>query len=241
MLQDLLARPPAQSVEDVVALMSAIDAHLPDADGLKWFNRLYLRVTVAVRGAIDATTYSDAAFLTQLDVSFANLYFAAIAAGEYEPDLAPPAWRPVLRCRHRPDIARIQFALAGMNAHINRDLPQGIVEAFRLMGGDPLTDRVRHLDFDRVNPLLQQVEDQVKPEFSVGLIGVLDTIGGRVDDVVAMWNVAAAREAAWTNAQVIWSLNRMPTLRATFFRKLDGLTGLAGQGLLLPLAAALRA
>jgi hypothetical protein len=76
----------------------------------------------------------------------------------------------------------------------------------------------------------------VKSDFSVGLVAVIDDLAGRADDVAAMWKVRAAREAAWTNAEVLWTLRRMPHLRAAFFEKLDGLTGLAGKGLLLPVS-----
>jgi hypothetical protein len=230
---DVLLPCPVKAIDEVIAVMAGLDECLSDADGVKWFNRLYLRVTQSVREAVGRLDFDDTVFLSQLDVSFANLYFAALAAATADPRQAPRAWRPLFRNRHRPGIARLQFALAGMNAHINRDLPQGIVDAFTVCGGDLLTDETRHRDFQRVNPLLESVEADVKGEFSVGLIGAVDVLAGRVDDVVAMWNVCAAREAAWTNAQVLWSLRRVPVLRDRFFARLDGLTGLAGQGLLL--------
>jgi hypothetical protein len=43
----------------------------------------------------------------------------------------------------------------------------------------------------------------------------------------------AVRDAAWTNAEVLWALRQMPALRDAFFARLDGLTGFAGRGLLL--------
>jgi hypothetical protein len=142
----------------------------------------------------------------------------------------------VLRARSQLGTARLQFALAGMNAHINRDLPQGIVQVFESLGGDPTADQARRQDFDSINDLLERVEAEVKSDFSVGLVAVIDDLAGRADDVAAMWKVRAAREAAWTNAEVLWTLRRMPHLRAAFFEKLDGLTGLAGKGLLLPVS-----
>jgi hypothetical protein len=71
--------------------------------------------------------FRDARFMSELDVVFANMYFAAIAAGDVDPSRAPSAWRPLLRVPRNCGIPRLQFAPAGMNAHINRDLPQGIV------------------------------------------------------------------------------------------------------------------
>ena len=229
MLTDILLRTPARSIDDVVAVMTAIDEALPDDDGLKWFNRLYLRVTVSVRKAVEKATFRDLEFLGALDV--AGLYLDALrATGESRSS----AWQPLFALRAQPGTADLQYALAGMNAHINRDLPEGIVQAFEALGGDPRTDRDRRQDFDSVNALLEQVEAEIRVEFSVGIIAVIDELGHDVDDAVAMWKVRKARAAAWTNAKVLWTLRDMPPLHDEFFARLDGLTGLAGRGLLRP-------
>ena len=175
-------------------------------------------------------------FMSQLDFVFANMYFAAIAARDVDPPRAPSAWRPLLRAPQNCGIARLQFALASMNAYINRDLPQGIVQVFEAIGGDPTSDDARCQDFDSVNELLERVEDEVKADFSVGVIGVVDIAAGRVDDVAAIWNVRVARKAAWTNAEVLWTLRHAPHIRSAFFDTLDRSTGLAGRGLLTPTA-----
>ncbi|HUP39553.1 MAG TPA: DUF5995 family protein, partial [Vicinamibacterales bacterium] len=137
MLSDLISGRRAETVRDAVDIMTGLDRSLADADGLKWFNRLYLQVTLAVRDAVTTTTFRDPAFLAALDVVFANLYFDAVAAGDADPSRAPSAWRPLFECRRKAGILPLQFALAGMNAHINRDLPQGIVETYRLTDGAP--------------------------------------------------------------------------------------------------------
>jgi len=61
-----------------------------------------------------------------------------------------------------------------MNAHINRDLPQGIVQVFEALGGDPTSGEARRQDFDSVNERLERVGDEVKADFSVGVIGIVD-------------------------------------------------------------------
>src|SRR6187402_2846678 len=187
-----LASAPVHSIDEAIAVMTAIDNTLPDTDGVKWFNRLYLRVTVSVRDAVHTAQFNDQAFLTTLDVVFANLYFSALAAGSTDVSLAPSAWRPLLEARYRTGIDPFQFALAGMNAHINRDLPDGIVRSFLELGGDPITGDLRERDFDSVNGILEQVEEQVKTEFNSPIIIVVDHLGGRVDDAVAMWKVRKA-------------------------------------------------
>ena len=232
MLSEIVRATPVSTIDEVLSIMTAIDDRLPDTDGVKWFNRLYLQVTRSVRQAVAGTSFHDSRFMTELDVVFANLYFAAIAVGDVDASRAPSAWRPLLRARSQRGIARVQFALAGMNAHINRDLPQGIVQVFEHLGGDPTTDRTRRQDFDSVNELLDRVEGEVKRDFSVGLVGVVDTVGGRADDAAAMFKVRVARAAAWTNAEVLWTLGATPSIRAAFFDTLDRSTGLAGRGLL---------
>ena len=59
---------------------------------------------------------------------------------------------------------------------------------------------------------------------------------GRTDDAVAMWKVSRAREAAWVNGETLWALRGIPRLRADYALTLDRLVGLAGRGLLRPLA-----
>lgn len=233
-LQPVLLATPVRSIENAVGVMEAIDAALPDDDGVKWFNRLYLRVTVAVGKAVGEARFHDPEFLRQLDVEFANLYFSALASGLGGAAAAPSAWRPLLESRSTRGIARLQFALAGMNAHINRDLPEGIIRSFTALGGDPLTADEREQDFDSVNGILERVEQDVKIEFATGVVGAIDRIGGPVDDAVAMWKVRAARTTAWTNAQVLWGLRHVPRLRDRFFARLDGLVGMAGRALLVP-------
>ena len=98
----------------------------------------------------------------RLDIVFANLYFDAVAGGDADPRGAPSAWRPLFECRHRRGILSIQFALAGMNAHINRDLPAGIVATYLATGGAPAPSGDRYDDFTKVNELLESVEAQIK-------------------------------------------------------------------------------
>ena len=77
----------------------------------------------------------------------------------------------------------------------------------------------------------------MKASFLTGWTRFVDRILHRfrhLDDVVAMWDVRHAREAAWTNAQVLWALRGEPDLSADFLERLDRLVGLASRGLLRP-------
>src|SRR5437764_1316745 len=120
-----VAVPPA-GIADVIRTMQSIDTLCVAGDGLKWFNWLYRQVTDSVAARVAAAGFSDPAWLAALDVQFAALYFGALkswlAGGP-----TPGCWRVVLDRRNQAAIARIQFALAGINAHINHDLPIAIV------------------------------------------------------------------------------------------------------------------
>lgn len=228
----MLAIGSVKTIDDVVNVMQTIDATLPDADGLKWFNFLYLTVTEAVLA--DATAWQDWAFLQQFDVAFAGLYFDAIVNWERDPRLTPRAWRPLLRARHDTRLARIQFALAGMNAHINHDLAIALERMAALDGRFPGKDNARYRDFQRVNDILETVEAALRGQLATGLVGEIDLALGDLDNLVALWKVRNAREAAWTNGEVLWHLRAMPLLQRDYLARLDSLTAFAGRGLLLP-------
>ena len=116
------------SIADVVAVMQSIDGLLPSNDGVKWFNRLYLMVTQKIDAQPPPNGWEDATWLTRLDVVFAGLYFAAIAGAlEQNADTAS-SWDALFEVRNGASVDRIQFALAGMNAHINHDLALALLQ-----------------------------------------------------------------------------------------------------------------
>jgi len=67
-----------QSINDVVQILQNIESICVDDDGLKWFNWLYLQVTQAIQARVAAGGFTDPAWLAQLDVQFAPLYFSAL-------------------------------------------------------------------------------------------------------------------------------------------------------------------
>jgi hypothetical protein len=68
-----------QNIADVFKIMQTIDATCVDEDGLKWFNWLYMTVTEAIENKVAGGGLSDPAWLSELDVLFAGLYFDALA------------------------------------------------------------------------------------------------------------------------------------------------------------------
>jgi hypothetical protein len=234
-LRPIVEARPATRIAEAVGRMQAIVAALPAGDGIRTFTSLYLAVTEAVDETA-AQAFEDEPFVRWLDVVFANLYFAALRSALCAGGPIPKAWAPLIEARDRSGVLPLQFALAGMNAHINRDLPLALVatcEARRveLRQGSP-----QQRDFQRINPLLRVVEGRVKQELVTEALRDFDVALGDVDDMIAMWNVERAREAAWTHAEALWAIRSMSDLRDQLVETLDRLVGFGGRGLLRPLA-----
>ena len=225
------------SVPDVIERLRAIESASPPSNGVACFARLYREVTEGVNAELAKRTVADARFITELDVCFAGLFFSAHDAYQRKPGSEPPAWRPLFGGQSARGVAPLQFALAGMNAHINRDLPVALVTTCRALMLDLNERSPEHADYVRVNALLAQVEQKVKRSYVTGWLSVVDRAVhrlDRIDDVVAMWDVARARDAAWTNAQALWALHGDATLESRFLQTLDRMVGLASRGFLIP-------
>jgi hypothetical protein len=232
-LTSALASAEPVTVEQVVERMHAIEAALTPRDGVACFNRLYLAVTLAVQDEIARVRFRDTRFLAALDVAFANLYFAALR----DPTDAPKAWAPLIEARNRRSVAPLQFALAGMNAHINRDLPVALSDVWRRLRVAPSRRSPQYADYTAVNRVLKATEGRVKREFATGALALGDKALGQLDDVAAMWNVERARDAAWTNGETLYALRSIPPLRSRYLEALDRMVGFAGRGMLRPLGA----
>ena len=228
-----LTEPPVNSIDELIDRMRAINAELPITDGVACFNRMYLAVTEAVLQRIANASFVDATFMTTLDIVFGNLYLDALRAAVNDQRLLPRAWAPLVRQRQSPGIAGIQFAVAGLNAHINRDLVVALVQTFTQLGTSPSTRSHRN-DFEKVNAVLAAVEPEIRLSFEDGILDDIDRRLGPVDNVIAHWSIDEARDAAWTNARVLWSLRRVGGVQRAYLNTLDGTVGMAGRGLLIP-------
>src|SRR5262249_18610570 len=196
-------------IADVLDRLRTIEASGSRSDGVACFARLYREVTEGVRAELTQQGFADSRFLEALDVRFADLFFSALDSYGRDPALTPSAWVPLFSQRSRRGIAPLQFALAGMNAHINRDLPVALVTTCRELGLELVEGSQEHADFERVDALLAQVEARVKSQYVTGWLAWVDRLVHRlhrIDDVVAMWDVGRARAAAWTNGQALWAL-----------------------------------
>lgn len=229
-----------QSILDVIEIMQMIEATCTDGDGLKWFNWLYLRVTQAILARVsitdptDPTRFTDPAWIAALDVAFARYYFAAIQSS-LSGASTPGCWQTLFTQRNQTAIARIQFALAGMNAHINHDLPQAVLALCQTTAVAPQHGTTQYNGYTALNTTLDSLIEAAKTTLRVRLLGDDLPPVSNLDNTLAAWSVAAAREAAWNNAELLWHLTDAPLIAAAFLDTLDGLTALASKTLLVPI------
>lgn len=213
------------SVDTVVSRMRALDAALPERDGVAVFNRVYLTVTEAIDRRLDAGLFPDTEAAIVLDVRFAERYLRVAEGG------CPPAcWRPLLQFRRHPGVRPLQFALAGINAHIGHDLALAVVDTCRTLGCEPvdLED-----EFEQVGDVLVSLEERLREELMPGpdLLQIADPL----THLLGSWSLERAREASWSAARALWALRRLPELAEEFGDRLDAAVGLAGRMLLTPL------
>ncbi|UQA96549.1 DUF5995 family protein [Streptomyces halobius] len=216
-------------VAGVLARMRALDAALDADDGVAVFNRVYLSVTETVARRIGDGAFHDPTAAGELDIRFARRYFGAVDAAAA--GLRPPAcWRPLFQLRRHPGIRPLQFALAGINAHIGHDLTLAVVDTCRALDCEPPS---LEGDFDRVGDVLTGLEERIRESLMPGP-DVLD-IADPLTHLAGSWSLERARDGAWAAARMLWGVRRLPEVVEEFTERLDAGVGLVGRCLLTPL------
>src|SRR6476469_1982622 len=143
-------------VDAIASRMRTLAATLPERDGIAVFNRVYLTVTEEVERRLETGEFPDGEAAVTLDVRFAERYLRVAEEG-----FPPACWRPLFQFRRHPGVRPLQFALAGINAHIGHDLALAVVDTCRTLRCEPadLED-----EFERVGDLLVSLEERVRED-----------------------------------------------------------------------------
>ncbi|MFE4669608.1 DUF5995 family protein [Streptomyces sp. NPDC056734] len=164
-----------------------------------------------------------------LAVRLTERYLTAVdaAAQGHRP---PACWRPLFQLRRHPGVRPLQFALAGVNAHIGHDLALAVVDACRTLDCAPagLED-----EFDRVGALLAALEERVREDLMPGpdLLRIADPL----THLLGAWSLERALDSAWAAARALWGLRALPDVAGEFTDRLDAAVGFAGRMMLTPL------
>ncbi len=195
----------ATNIEQVIEWLDEI-AESAQRDGLRegYFALLYARMTRAIRDAIQAGQFDDGPRMEALDVAFANRYFDARA--KYHAGQAlTQAWAHTfaLTEQHKPLI--FQHLVLGINAHINLDLGVSTASITR-----PEHLAALEADFMRVNQILRSLIEGIQAAINrvSPLMGALDFVGGKADELWFAFELEKARDSAWAVANQLSLLPR---------------------------------
>ncbi len=163
----------------------------------------YLRTTEEYRRATTTPGFfEDPAFVNHEDAVFARLYFEAYDAwqdGRRED--VPRAWAVAFDAADDGSVSASGDLLLGINAHVNRDLPH-VLAAIGLVAPDGTS---RKGDHDKVDEFLNRVTVGLVDEIARRFDPTTDDtrLPGRLDATLLFQTIAAWREGAWRNAELL--------------------------------------
>ena len=197
-------------------------------DGIVCFTELYRTITETV----DTENYEDRDFLVRLDLEFARRYFLALRSYASDRGSAPHPWRLLFDARSNPDIERVQFAAAGVNAHINYDLAAALLATW----GDFAPNDARQRDFGKINDVFDRHMDGLRQRYNApfGDVGVDGSVFDRLSNVISSVLVRGTRANAWIDAMHVWNADDRETARGRLLEELSVVASLLGRALLLP-------
>jgi hypothetical protein len=98
----------------------------------------------------------------------------------------------------------------------------------------PVHGGTNYSDYTALNSTLDAQVESAKRTLNVRLPGGELPPISHLADTIAAWNVSAARESAWLNAEHLFELRALPSLASSFLDMLDGFTTVIGKTLLVP-------
>lgn len=182
--------------------MEAIDSYAPiQGDGVWWFNKVYLQSRLNV---LAHQGFQNPAYIRQLDVAFGRRWLIAYDAAYSDPHNIPTCWRPLFINRDNPRILPIQFVVAGLIAHIFRDLTLANFEITNWFEVIPnkLFLSAKWRDYQKVNGVLSatmrnEVLPELRDEYDSKIIEAINFIIEPFLATTGAVSIAGSRLDAW--------------------------------------------
>lgn len=205
-------------------------------DGVASFNYLYTIITNDVLDKLDQRDYfEDNEWLAALDVVFASRYLRALWCYQTHNGETPSSWSLLFDRRSNRRISPIQFAVAGVNAHVNYDLAFAVVATCQTLEVD-LDSGAHHRDYQKINAIFAEHMRRLREHFEDRVEREVDTLVAGLADRIDQLIVVGARDVAWSRACQLWPLRGDPAAIRQAEHCEDALVTLAAHGLLAPLA-----
>lgn len=190
---------------------------LETGDASGFFPAMYAQVTAAVEQRCAEGRFDDPDRMVAFVDRFAGYYVDALTAHRAG-DQAPGCWLASWDVASDQRLLVVQHLLLGMNAHINHDLPQAVVDVAATTGD---LAAVRP-DFEAINDVLADAYDDT--------IRRLDRVARWTSEVASLgggrlfrFSLTTARRQAWTAAERLHRLDDAG--RAAYVGELDRLVG----------------
>lgn len=191
---------PAGSIATVVAAMDERLAALPPERAIdQVFLQTYRRTTAAVGQAIEAAAFEDPAWVERWDVAFAGRYLAALDLHLSARPAVPRPWQ--LAFDAPPTLPALRHVLVGINAHVNYDLPQALLDVISdAEFDDPVLIARRRRDHERIDAVLAgRVAAEDGELASVTPRSTLDRILQPLNRLSSRRFLREARQKVWHN------------------------------------------
>lgn len=214
----------------VVGELDDVRRPLAANDGIGVFVDVYRKVTALVAERVVDGTFDDSEFIERLDILFAG-YFLAVPKALAASREVSKAWAPLVE-RRTARLFPLQFALAGMNAHINHDLAVAVVDTCKEMGRDPESGSI-HADFDRINGVLAELVRPIRQSFLDKAVVEYGSAVSPLADLVTNFSMEKARDAAWASTLTLWAVRDLPLVSGITRAALARTVGLVGRQLLI--------
>ncbi|MFY1634794.1 DUF5995 family protein [Solwaraspora sp. WMMB335] len=227
-------------VEDLDALQDLLNAATPDDDAnpVADFNHLYWVITKTIQERLDAGAFSDPDFLTLLDIEFAERYFEAMRCWGRRSE-TPMAWQVLFRRLRDESVRSLPSAAAGVNAHINYDLPFALLNTWAKLGSGPDNEE-QHRDYQHINEIFFDRIPELRRSYLNAWQICVDRLNGNLDDWYQNHLVEFTRDVAWRDATRMWPCRDDAEFMDRERVRLDRHTAFIGWALLSPAASLLQ-
>jgi hypothetical protein len=184
------------AVDEVLRVLTELQDVFADSDSpATGFHHLYVATTTEVEQRLTAGAFAAPSFICALDVRFALRYLGAVRNMATGADV-PRSWQVVLD--PRTEASLMARTAAGVNAHINFDLPFALLAALRGAAVFPaVADSPEYRDYLQVNEIFYELLPEAL-DFTVGHNAFLSWLY-RLADVRdnAEQLIEIARRLAW--------------------------------------------
>jgi hypothetical protein len=219
---------PAGIDDLIVRMESLLEPLIRQKDAKRFFLATYVQTTRAVKDEIARQGFVDPEWMTRWDLVFADRYLQALE--QWNRGEAPPGpWRVAFEATSEALIP-LRHVLLGINAHVNYDLPQALLEVISDQEfDDPALIARRsadHLHMDHV--LASRVADldrDLRKETEPGALTWLDRALTPLNRLGTKRFLKESRRKVWHNAAMLsLSRRRGPESLAAKVRELEALS-----------------